>query len=73
MIVGDWKLSKEGFYYRRRKSRYNNWYTEKLSAIDYQYTLEEVNGIETESDTQWSRYIIGITLCVLIYWFFTRS
>ena len=28
MIIGNWHLAEAGHYYRRRKSRYENWYTE---------------------------------------------
>ena len=36
MIVGHWKLAVAGHYYRRRKSRYNNWYTQTRSAAEHQ-------------------------------------
>ena len=36
MIVGHWKLAGAGHYYRRRKSRYNNWYTQTRSAAEHQ-------------------------------------
>ncbi len=31
MIVGHWQQAQAGHYYRRRKSSYGNWYTEKKS------------------------------------------
>ncbi len=41
MVVGRWKQAQDGHYYRRRKSRYGNWYTEQLSTSQVRQLIEE--------------------------------
>jgi hypothetical protein len=40
MVVGRWKQAQDGHYYRRRKSRYGNWYTEQKSAYVVRQMIE---------------------------------
>ena len=50
MVIGNWHLAEAGHYYRRRKSRYENWYTETKSAIEHQRDLN--NQLEREIEYQ---------------------
>lgn len=34
IVIGNWKKAKDGHYYRRRKSRHDNWYTQQKSAVE---------------------------------------
>ncbi len=36
IVIGNWQQAEAGHYYRRRKSRYDNWYTETKSVAQYQ-------------------------------------
>lgn len=44
IIIGDWRQAAAGHYYRRRKSRNGNWYTEQKS--EYQLRQEEKAALE---------------------------
>ena len=39
MVIGNWHQAEAGHYYRRRKSRYDNWYTETKSAAQHRSDL----------------------------------